>query len=575
MMNNTGGNMTTSNTYCILDWETQDPDIDSRSWPCHECIPLGAAIITSDGKYHIYETNTDRVKEIVSKYDTIICHNAQYDVGILLMLGHDIYKHTIIDTKILAKLYKSDEDSARLDYLAEKYLNEKKECPELIALAHDLKERGLIKFTKSQNPLNILYKNMHIAQEYAFEIVESYALKDAAITENLYKFYIDKVDNDLNYYSDLLKCLIKSRYAGVPVSEANIEAVDAELLAGYEKYKQEAYNIVGREFNLNASDDFYSVIAGLGIRVPKKRDTGNYTITKDWMAKHPHPVFKAILKAKMYDKTRRDYVNKIKKYIKDGRIHPNFNPLGADTGRFTCNSPNIQQISARNPETLCCRSIFAAPPGKQWVSIDYSGQELRVALHFGIKAGAPGSDILQQEYIKDPNLDLHQVVADMCSISRSQAKGITLGIMYGMGKAKLAKQLEIDEDEAVAVRTKYNNNVPYLKHLTRAVEQRVMNRGYVISLDKRKIQVEQDLAYKGLNYLIQGSSAGQTMTAMVECYRQGIDILFSVHDEINFLVNESDTETIDKVKRIMETVFILEVPVVASVKYGKTWAECK
>lgn len=572
--------------YIVLDFESKDENIDSRSWPCNECIPLGAALLSSDGKYKLYETNMERVKEIVSQYDTIICHNTQYDCGILVMLGYDIYKHTLVDTKILAKLHKSNEESTRLDYLAEKYLGTKKECPELIKLAEELKERGLIKYTKSQDPLKILYKNMDIAQEYGFEVVESYALKDAELTELLYGFYQFQLFSDLMtvqmdekktlvFYSDLLKCLIKSRYKGVPVSEENIEKVNEALLAGYEKYKNEAYTIAGREFNLNASDDFYNVLTELGIKLTKKRDTGNPTVTKEWMTKHPHPIFKAILKAKMYEKTRRDYVNKIKKYIKDGVIHPSFTPLGADTGRFTASNPNIQQISARSPETLICRSIFAAPPGKQWVSIDYSSQELRMAVHFGLVAKAPGAEILQQAYIEDRHLDLHQQVADMCNIQRSQAKGIALGVMYGMGKDKLAAQLDVSVDEAVRLRSQYHDKAPYLKYLSRAVEQRIQDRGYVIVLGKRHVQVEQDVAYKGLNYLIQGSSAAQTMAAMVECYRQGIDIMYSVHDELNFLVDEGDTTTIEKVKNIMETVYKLEVPVVAEVKTGKTWAECK
>ena len=36
----------------------------------------------------------------------------------------------------------------------------------------------------------------------------------------------------------------------------------------------------------------------------------------------------------------------------------------------------------------------------------------------------------------------------MAGISRTQAKTINLGLFYGMGKAKLAKELGIDKDNA-------------------------------------------------------------------------------------------------------------------------------
>ena len=46
------------------------------------------------------------------------------------------------------------------------------------------------------------------------------------------------------------------------------------------------------------------------------------------------------------------------------------------------------------------------------------------------------------------NADFHQMVADMAGVSRKEAKTVNLGIMYGMGKKKLAGTLDITEEEA-------------------------------------------------------------------------------------------------------------------------------
>jgi DNA polymerase-1 len=572
-------------SYIVLDFETKDPNIDSRSWPCGECTPLGAALLSSDGKYKCYETNISKALEIVNQYDTIICHNLQYDCGILVMLGYDIYKHTLIDTKILAKLYQSNLMSTSLDVLGEKFLGERKELKELIKLAKELKSREKIKFSNyakeadtNRAALKALYKNMDIAQEYGFEVIESYAIQDAVLTEKLYKFFMSETitNKTIEFYSDLLKCLIKARHRGVPVSIDNIEKASTYLLSKMEEHKAKAYKIAGKEFNFNASDDFYKTLIGLRIRVPESQETGKYTVTKAWMAAHPHSIFKEILAYKQYDKAHRDYVVKLKSFIHNDKLYPSFTPLGADTGRFTCKSPNIQQIPAREPEILdLCRGIFAAPEGKDWVSLDYSSQEPRLQVHYAALSNLPGASILEQKYKENPDMDLHQNVADICNISKKQAKTINLGLSYGMGLNKLSTFLGVDIDEAKRLKGIYNSKMPYLHYLMTKTEEVGKNRGSIRTLGNRHCLIDQEHPYKALNYLIQGSAADQTMRALVECYRAGIDVLFSVHDEINFLVDQGDTETVNKVKNIMENCYQLRVPVVASVKVGKTWAECK
>ena len=59
----------------------------------------------------------------------------------------------------------------------------------------------------------------------------------------------------------------------------------------------------------------------------------------------------------------------------DGRIHAEFDPLGAATGRFSCREPNLQNVG-RDVEM---RSCFVAAPKHILVIADYSQVELRVA----------------------------------------------------------------------------------------------------------------------------------------------------------------------------------------------------
>ena len=59
------------------------------------------------------------------------------------------------------------------------------------------------------------------------------------------------------------------------------------------------------------------------------------------------------------------------------RIHPEFNQLGAATGRFSCNNPNFQQIP-RQSENAPFRSCFNPEHGYKLVTTDYSTFEMRI-----------------------------------------------------------------------------------------------------------------------------------------------------------------------------------------------------
>ena len=61
----------------------------------------------------------------------------------------------------------------------------------------------------------------------------------------------------------------------------------------------------------------------------------------------------------------------------------------------------------------------------------------------------------------------HQEVANLVDIDRKTAKTIGLGIMYGMGKGKLADQLGVTVDEASEILAKFNTYAPFVRQLGR------------------------------------------------------------------------------------------------------------
>jgi len=83
--------------------------------------------------------------------------------------------------------------------------------------------------------------------------------------------------------------------------------------------------------------------------------------------------------------------------------------------------------------------------------------------------------------------------------------------------------------------------------------------------------IRRAFTYKALNRLIQGSAADQTKKAMVECYKEGLIPLLTVHDELCFSISSEDQAS--RIKEIMETCVELRVPSKVDQELGANWGE--
>ena len=83
-----------------------------------------------------------------------------------------------------------------------------------------------------------------------------------------------------------------------------------------------------------------------------------------------------------------------------------------------------------------------------------------------VNKGNPTVDNIIEQYQQD-DVDFHQMVADMAGITRTEAKTVNLGIMYGMGQGKLASTLDITVEDAKKLLLDVLNicdkdNIPYM-----------------------------------------------------------------------------------------------------------------
>jgi DNA polymerase I-like protein with 3'-5' exonuclease and polymerase domains len=106
-------------------------------------------------------------------------------------------------------------------------------------------------------------------------------------------------------------------------------------------------------------------------------------------------------------------------------------------------------------------------------------------VHYALKNKLPGADILGDAYNKDPATDFHKIVAEMAGITRTTAKTINLGLFYGMGKLKLAAQLNLDKDEARKLFNNYHSKVPFVRNLSQGLQDFGVKTQLIYTLEDR------------------------------------------------------------------------------------------
>ena len=241
------------------------------------------------------------------------------------------------------------------------------------------------------------------------------------------------------------------------------------------------------------------------------------------------------------------------------------------------------------PELPMVRNYLLPDKGQLWGKRDYSQQELRVLAHF--EDGA-----LQQAYIANPRMDIHQMAADLARslgisaalATRDTMKTIGFALLYGMGLGSLAERLGIPVHEAKALKLAYLSIFPGLKDLDDDLKSRGRadlpmrtwgGREYYTEPEKysEKYGRVQSFEYKLLNYLIQGSSADCTKEAIIRYHEAKRDGRFrvTVHDEVNITMPRGASKREMLLLRDVMASVEFDVPMLSDGAVGLRWGELK
>ena len=525
-----------------------------------------------------------------------IMHNAAYDLGWLRASGFTV-NGTVYDTMLAAPLIDENRYSYALNSLGFDYLKEVKSEQGLKDAASDFGVHAKKELWK----LPAMY-------------VGDYAEQDAALTLKLWhhlKTHLRKeeVESIFTLETELLPVLIDLTYQGIRFDRNKCEQLLEEFKRKEIEHIKQIKSLSGEKVDIWAAASIAKAFDKMNLAYPKTT-TGLPSFTKNFLDSHDHPMAKLIVEAREFNKTHGTFLEPYLRHsAKDGRIHPHINQMrsedgGTVTGRLSMNNPNLQQVPARH-EIIgpLVRSLFLPEEGQLWAANDFSSQEPRLLVHYATLLGLPGAERMADAYRNDPNTDFHQMVADMAGIKRKAAKTIGLGLMYGMGKQKLANSLDLPLDEAAELIGAFHANVPFLKGTVDAVMRRIehpASGGSIRTLLGRKCRfplwepvewgvnkalpreqavveygprIKRAMTYKGLNRLIQGSAADQTKSGMLALHKAGFRILLQVHDEVAVSVQDKDAAL--EAARIMKEAVSLEVPSKVDTEVGPSWGEAK
>jgi DNA polymerase I len=302
-----------------------------------------------------------------------------------------------------------------------------------------------------------------------------------------------------------------------------------------------------------------------------------------------------VLEFRAMSKLKSTYVDALPTMIRPvtGRVHTTFNQTGAATGRLSSSDPNLQNIPIRTALGREIRAAFVPEPGWVMIAADYSQIELRLLAHLSLDpvlldAFRNGEDIHTRTAAEVFGAAPLFVTAEM----RRSAKAVNFGIVYGQTAFGLSQSLGIPRGEAQTYIKNYFERYAGVKRWIDQTIAEVRERGYALTMHGRRRPIPEIQSRNpnmrgfaertAVNTPLQGSASDLIKLAMIRL-DQELDhekmkarVLLQVHDE---LLMEAPAEEASAaaaiVKRVMQNVVKLEVPLLVEAGVGPNWRDAK
>ena len=559
-----------------------------------------------------------------SSIDTFIGYNIKFDLHFLEKEGLDVTNKKLVDVIVMVRLVEPSEikDLALTPTASRHYGAE--------AVQYDID-------TKKELRSNKWNKDFSMAP---VDFLGVYCEKDVELTARLYQDCLKRIikSNQTKIYElqcDLTSVLFSIEKRGILVDTDYAIEAQKEILNRLKEVEAEIHALARTEFNVSSTQQTGEALNNMGITSPIKTPKGKDSWNEVALVNINHRIAGLLRQYRTLDKLRSTY---IEPYTETTLMRTSFCNWGTTTGRLSSRSPNLQNIprnhfklanvildenqkiairerisamvaskgtslqtelsddvletwafigdesySEVDKNQLSIRRLFVSRPKYSLVSFDYSQMEVRVFLSY-FRNEVTNALLNQQD------VDFHTEAAKLAfnvteeddgfKDFRQMAKAITFGTIYGIGNKKLAEQLNTTPKEAGRYKKRYFKGLKGSKEFFDKAIDTVTQRGWIKNKYGRKYELPAIIAYKAINYLVQGTSADILSERMIEIDKYLRDkksnILLQVHDEIICEIHDSEIETTPFIIKDLLEENSLDIPLTVDMETcSPSWATKK
>jgi len=536
--------------------------------------------LNQDGKIRLIQTFTEsKIEKLrgLLENNLIVGHNLKFD---LKFLKHQfniepihLFDTWVAEVLISGGMKARQRGAATLEVITKQYLNIEMNKGETLRTSF----KGKQPLTQEQ----IKYAALDVARLNKIHEIQQVKLKELGL-EKVFEIEMNCIPatvwlelSGLPIDLEGLKKIEKETKEKLEAAELKVKTILKEL--GYRNL--DLYGLPA--INLGSPIELLGALKAIKIDVNSTAD--------EVISLIDHPIGKAIKEYRKQQKLLTSFILKYPEHIHKvtGRIQPQFNQYGTNTGRFTSNNPNMQQV----PHEKEIRGLFKSNDGSTIITADYSQIELRIIAEISqepkfLEIYKKGGDL----HRLTAALLLNKPEAEVTKEERQQAKPVNFGFAYGLGaksfreKAKKDYDIDISEEHAQQFRNtffkSYNVLEKYLKTIAfKAAENYQVrnNAGRIIKFMRglERWQYEN----MGRNTPIQSLSADITKTAMGRLYHKlkhfKVKLINAVHDELVFEVPSEQAAIISQIiKEEMEAAgreYLKTVPCIVEISMGEVW----
>jgi len=411
-----------------------------------------------------------------------------------------------------------------------------------------------------------------------------YAAQDVISLPALYRSQIEKAEETgqleaLEMEMELVPVVAQMSINGLPCVKSRVVEYVANQRIAIAKAEIRLRKKFGKDINLRSHMQLKAALARCGIEVESTGKEALIPISQ--FGGKSGAIVDDLLLWKHGDQRIKMYSPEwMEDHIINDRVHPHFWQCSADTTRFTCSDPNLQQVPKDSRGDL-----IGGVPGWKIVSVDYSQIEVRIAAYIA------GDEVLRKSLEKG---DVHTAVASAVfgvpekSVSPKQrklAKAMVFLLLFGGGVQGFYNYVkmsggEIDYDEAAEYVQKFFSTFAGLKVMREKAELKSQQyrptiirlpngaRRILVGYNKRSTTI--------LNTMVQGTAAVGIKYGMLEAHKAGLTKYMGgqVHDEIVSAVPTKEAKEYgEEMKKalIKGMKKVLPTTVKAEVKIGKVW----